>query len=153
SETIIVKDAKSPDRLLDETSVFLHRSESALSAPQRQMIEELQEKMPELQGRRILIVDDDIRNIFALSSALEQYDVTVQYAENGRDGFEMLKKMPAVDVVLMDIMMPELDGYEVMRRIRADSTWKDLPIIALTAKAMRADRDKCIEAGASDYIS
>jgi signal transduction histidine kinase/DNA-binding response OmpR family regulator/HAMP domain-containing protein len=153
SETIILKDVKSPERLLDETALYLHRSESELTDPQKKMISLLHEGVPELAGRKILVVDDDIRNIFALTAALERYNVTVQYAENGRDGLDLLGKTPDVDVVLMDIMMPELDGYEVMRRIRQKEEWKELPIIALTAKAMRSDRDKCIQAGASDYIS
>jgi CheY-like chemotaxis protein/signal transduction histidine kinase/HAMP domain-containing protein len=153
SETIILKDVKSPERLLDETALYLHRSEAELTAPQKQMISQLHEGVPELAGRKVLVVDDDIRNIFAITAALERYNVTVQYAENGRDGLELLKKTPDVDVVLMDIMMPELDGYEVMRLIRKEEAWKQLPIIALTAKAMRSDRDKCIQAGASDYIS
>jgi HAMP domain-containing protein/CheY-like chemotaxis protein/signal transduction histidine kinase len=153
SETIILKDVKSPERLLDETALYLHRSENELTAPQRAMISQLHQGVPELAGRKILVVDDDIRNIFAITAALERYNVTVQYAENGKDGLELLKKTPDVDVVLMDIMMPELDGYEVMRLIRQEEAWKQLPIIALTAKAMRSDRDKCIQAGASDYIS
>jgi CheY-like chemotaxis protein len=153
SETIIIKDVKSPERLLDETALYLHRSQAELSEPQRRMITQLHQGVPELSGRKILVVDDDIRNIFAITAALERYNVTVQYAENGRDGLELLKKTPDVDVVLMDIMMPELDGYEVMKLIRKEDAWKDLPIIALTAKAMRSDRDKCIQAGASDYIS
>ena len=121
--------------------------------PQKRMLTQLHQGVPELSGRKILVVDDDIRNIFAITAALERYNVTVQYAENGKDGLELLKKTPDVDVVLMDIMMPELDGYEVMKLIRKEDAWKDLPIIALTAKAMRSDRDKCIQAGASDYIS
>jgi CheY-like chemotaxis protein len=153
AETIILKDVKSPERLLDETALYLHRSEAELTAPQKRMLAELHQGVPELSGRKVLVVDDDIRNIFALTAALERYNVTVQYAENGKDGLELLKKTPDVDVVLMDIMMPELDGYEVMRLIRQEEEWKQLPIIALTAKAMRSDRDKCIQAGASDYIS
>jgi CheY-like chemotaxis protein/GAF domain-containing protein len=153
AETIILKDVKSPERLLDETALYLHRSEAELTAPQKRMLADLHQGVPELSGRKVLVVDDDIRNIFALTAALERYNVTVQYAENGKDGLELLKKTPDVDVVLMDIMMPELDGYEVMRLIRQEEEWKELPIIALTAKAMRSDRDKCIQAGASDYIS
>jgi hypothetical protein len=98
-------------------------------------------------------VDDDIRNIFALTSVLEQHDMEVLYAENGKDGIRMLEEMPGVDVVLMDVMMPEMDGYEAMRQVRDLPRFKDLPIIALTAKAMKGDREKCIEAGASDYIT
>ncbi|HEX2572713.1 MAG TPA: response regulator, partial [Polyangia bacterium] len=153
SETIIIKDVKSPERLLHETSLYLHRSEEELLEPQRKMLQELHKKMPEFSGHKVLVVDDDVRNIFAISSALERYGMTVVYAENGRDGLEMLHKVADIDVVLMDIMMPELDGYEVMRRIRAEQAFQRLPIIALTAKAMRSDRDKCIQAGASDYIA
>jgi CheY-like chemotaxis protein len=109
--------------------------------------------VPELEGAKILVVDDDVRNIFAITSALEAHHANVLYAENGRDGLAMLEKTPDVDAVLMDIMMPEMDGYEVMKRIRAQVRFKQLPIIAVTAKAMRADREKCIQAGATDYIA
>jgi CheY-like chemotaxis protein/signal transduction histidine kinase len=153
AETIIIKDVKSPDRLLDETALFLHRVESNLPAEKRKMLEQLHQHDPALSGRRALIVDDDIRNIFALTSVLEQHDVEVFYAENGRDGLQMLADVQNVDVVLMDVMMPEMDGYEAMRQIRARRDLRDLPIIALTAKAMKGDREKCIEAGASDYIT
>jgi len=153
AETIIIKDVKSPDRLLDETALFLHRVESNLPAEKRKMLEQLHQHDPALSGRRALIVDDDIRNIFALTSVLEQHDVEVFYAENGKDGLKMLEDIPGIDVVLMDVMMPEMDGYEAMRRIRDKKTMKNLPIIALTAKAMKGDREKCVEAGASDYIT
>jgi len=108
---------------------------------------------PRLEGKKVLIVDDDIRNIFALTSVLERQKMQVVYAENGKDGIEMLKKTPAIDGVLMDIMMPEMDGYEAMRAIREISKFKSVPIIAVTAKAMTGDRQKCLEAGASDYIT
>ena len=153
AETIIIKDVKSPDRLLDETALFLHRVESNLPAEKRKLLEQLHQHDPTLTGRRALVVDDDIRNIFALTSVLEQHDVEVFYAENGRDGLRMLEEIPDIDVVLMDVMMPEMDGYEAMRRIRETKSTRDLPIIALTAKAMKGDREKCIEAGASDYIT
>jgi CheY-like chemotaxis protein/GAF domain-containing protein/HAMP domain-containing protein len=153
AETIIIKDVKSPDRLLDETALFLHRVESNLPAEKRKLLEQLHQHDPTLAGRRALVVDDDIRNIFALTSVLEQHDVEVFYAENGRDGLKMLEETPDIDVVLMDVMMPEMDGYEAMRRIREKKSTRDLPIIALTAKAMKGDREKCIEAGASDYIT
>jgi CheY-like chemotaxis protein len=152
AETIIIKDVKSPDRLLDETALFLHRVESNLPDEKRKMLEKLHQHDPALAGRKALIVDDDIRNIFALTSVLEQHDVEVFYAENGRDGLTMLETS-GVDVVLMDVMMPEMDGYEAMRRIREEKRFRDLPIIALTAKAMKGDREKCIEAGASDYVT
>jgi HAMP domain-containing protein/CheY-like chemotaxis protein/signal transduction histidine kinase len=153
AETIIIKDVKSLDRLLDETALFLHRVEGNLPEPKRRMLERLHATDPALAGRTVLVVDDDIRNIFALTSILEQYGMEVTYAENGRDGIEMLKTTPAIDAVLMDVMMPEMDGYQAMREIRTQRKFKSLPIIALTAKAMKGDRDKCIEAGASDYIT
>jgi CheY-like chemotaxis protein len=153
AETIIVKDVKSPDRLLDETALFLHRVESNLPPEKRQMLEQLHSSDQSLAGAKALIVDDDIRNIFALTSVLERHHMEVLYAENGRDGIEMLQKTPAIDVVLMDVMMPEMDGYEATRRIRELRQFKDLPIIALTAKAMKGDREKCIAAGASDYVT
>jgi CheY-like chemotaxis protein len=108
---------------------------------------------PVLAGKRVLIVDDDVRNIFALSSTLESYQMEVFYAEDGREGIKLLRETPGIDVVLMDIMMPAMDGYETMQAIRKMERFASLPIIALTAKAMKADRDKCIEAGASDYIA
>ena len=153
AETIIIKDVKSPDRLLDETALFLHRVESNLPDDKRKILENLHQHDPALAGRKALIVDDDIRNIFALTSVLEQHDVEVFYAENGRDGLKMLEEIAGIDVVLMDVMMPEMDGYEAMHRIRAQKRFRGLPIIALTAKAMKGDREKCIEAGASDYIT
>jgi CheY-like chemotaxis protein len=153
AETIIIKDVKSPDRLLDETALFLHRVESSLPAEKRRMLEHLHQHDPALTGRKALIVDDDIRNIFALTSVLEQHGVEVHYAENGKDGLAALDEVAGIDVVLMDVMMPEMDGYEAMRRIREKKQMRSLPIIALTAKAMKGDREKCIEAGASDYVT
>jgi HAMP domain-containing protein/CheY-like chemotaxis protein/signal transduction histidine kinase len=152
AETIIVKDARSPERLLDETALFLHRVESELPEPKRRMLRELHRSDPVLERKKVLIVDDDMRNIFALTSALERYGMDTAYAENGRDGIDILKSSADVDVVLMDIMMPEMDGFETIRNIRSDSRFEKLPIIALTAKAMIGDRERCIEAGASDYI-
>jgi HAMP domain-containing protein/CheY-like chemotaxis protein/signal transduction histidine kinase len=153
ADAIVVKEANSPERLLAETSLFLHRVESNLPEPKRRMLEQLLRRDPVLTGKKVLIVDDDVRNIFALTSALESYNMEVLRAENGREGIELLRQNPDTDVVLMDIMMPEMDGYETMYAIRQQEEFKQLPIIALTAKAMKADRDKCIEAGASDYIS
>ena len=117
------------------------------------MIERLHSADPVFQGRKVLIIDDDVRNVFALTSVLEGRGMEVRFAENGREGIEALTRDPEVDVVLMDIMMPEMDGYETMRAIRKLDSFRSLPIIALTAKAMRGDREKCIEAGASDYIA
>jgi HAMP domain-containing protein/CheY-like chemotaxis protein/signal transduction histidine kinase len=152
AETIIVKDVRSPERLLDEVSMYLHRRYADMPEAQRRMLERLHQSIPVLAGKTILVVDDDVRNIFAISSALERYSARVLFADNGKDGLELLEQHP-VDAVLMDIMMPEMDGYEVMRRIRAQPRFADLPIIAVTAKAMRADREKCLLAGASDYIA
>ncbi|HVR03846.1 MAG TPA: response regulator, partial [Polyangia bacterium] len=153
TESIIVKDVKSPERLLDETALFLHRVEDAMPEPKRRLLQQLHHKDPVLAGRRVLVVDDDLRNIFAITSALERQDMIVTYAENGKDGLSALEKSDGVDVVLTDIMMPEMDGFEVMRAIREQDRFRDLPIIALTAKAMKSDRQKCLEAGASDYIA
>jgi len=113
----------------------------------------LHQSDPALAGKKVLIVDDDVRNIFALTSLLEQYDMDVVFAENGREGIRTLQNNPNVNIVLMDVMMPELDGYETTRLIRQQDQFRSLPIIALTAKAMQGDREKCIEAGASDYIT
>jgi HAMP domain-containing protein/CheY-like chemotaxis protein/signal transduction histidine kinase len=153
AEAIIVKDARSPERLLDETALFLHRVEANLPEEKRQILEQLHESDPVLAGKKALIVDDDMRNIYALTSLLERHKMNVLYAESGADGIEQLKNNPDIDVVLMDVMMPEMDGYEAMRRVRSMEEYKNLPMIALTAKAMKGDREKCMEAGASDYIT
>ncbi|AFY46865.1 signal transduction histidine kinase [Nostoc sp. PCC 7524] len=153
AETIIIKDVRSPERLLDETALFLHRVQANLPASQRQIIEQLHSQDDLLAGKKVLIVDDDVRNIFALTSMLERYQMQVIYAENGREGLQLLESQPDIDVVLMDIMMPEMDGYETMQLIRLQEQFQSLPMIALTAKAMPGDRDQCIAAGASDYIA
>jgi HAMP domain-containing protein/CheY-like chemotaxis protein/signal transduction histidine kinase len=153
ADAIVVKEANSPERLLAETAMFLHRIEADLPESKRRMIAQVMRQDPVLTGKKVLIVDDDVRNIFALSSTLESYQMDVLYAEDGREGIKLLQQTPDIDVVLMDIMMPEMDGYETMQAIRKLDNFATLPIIALTAKAMKADRDKCIEAGASDYIS
>jgi CheY-like chemotaxis protein len=153
AETIIVKDVRSPERLLDETALFLHRVESRLPADQRRMIEQLHTADAVFQGKKVLIVDDDVRNVFALTSALESRGMEVLYAENGADGIAVLEARPDTDLVLMDIMMPGMDGYETTRAIRKLPKYRQLPIIALTAKAMKGDREKSIAAGASDYIT
>ncbi|AVH69038.1 HAMP domain-containing protein [Nostoc sp. 'Lobaria pulmonaria (5183) cyanobiont'] len=153
AETIIIKDVRSPERLLDETALFLHRVQANLPEPKRQILEQLHSQDYLLTGKKALIVDDDMRNIFALTSMLERYQIEVIYAENGREGINLLENTPDIDVVLMDVMMPEMDGYETTRVIRQNDRFKSLPIIALTAKAMLGDREKCIEAGASDYIT
>jgi HAMP domain-containing protein/CheY-like chemotaxis protein len=153
ADTIVVKDASSPERLLDETSLFLHRIERKLPKEKRRMLEQLHSAEEVFKEKKILIVDDDVRNVFALTSILEAHGMDVLYAENGRDGVEVLRENPEVDLVLMDIMMPEMDGYETIRAIREDDQYKQLPIISLTAKAMKGDREKSIASGASDYIT
>jgi signal transduction histidine kinase/HAMP domain-containing protein/CheY-like chemotaxis protein len=153
SQNAVLRDARSPERLLDDVCLFLHRPLSALSEEKRQVLQRLHEDDSALAGKRVLIVDDDIRNIFAMTSILEPHQMQIISAENGKDAIAMLQKTPEIDVVLMDIMMPDMDGYDTMRTIRRLSRFRSLPIIALTAKAMKGDREKCIEAGASDYIS
>jgi HAMP domain-containing protein/CheY-like chemotaxis protein len=153
TDTIIVKDVRSPERLLDETALFLHRVEAKLPNAKRQMLRRLSESDPALAGRRVLLVDDDARNLFAITTILEQHEMAVAYAENGQQALDKLANNGQFDIVLMDIMMPEMDGYEATRRIRAQPQHAKLPIIALTAKAMQGDREKCIQAGASDYIT
>ncbi len=149
----IVKEVRTPERLLDETALFLHRVVSKLPEERRQMLEKLYLSADSLTGKKVLVVDDDVRNIFALTAVLERHKMAVLSAENGRDALEELGKNPDVNIVLMDIMMPEMDGYEAMRQIRQMKQFESMPMIALTAKAMKGDREKCIEAGASDYLS
>lgn len=153
AKTIVLKDARSPERLLNETALFLHRSYTSLSKNQQQIIDQIHIDDHTLSGKHVLIVDDDIRNIFALSSVLEKQEMVVMHAENGKTGIKLLKENPQIEIVLMDIMMPEMDGYDTMKAIRKIPEFKTLPIITLTAKAMKGDRDKCIAAGASDYIT
>ena len=141
------------ERLLDETALFLHRVEANLPERKQRVLRRLAKNDPQLAERKVLVVDDDLRNIFALTSLLEGHKMNVIYAENGKRALAKLEENPNIDVVLMDIMMPEMDGYEAMRRIRERAEWKELPVIALTAKAMKGDREKCLEAGASDYIT
>ncbi|RED30451.1 response regulator [Paenibacillus sp. VMFN-D1] len=152
TESIIIKDVKSPERLLDETTLFLHRVEANLPEDKRQILQKLHNREALFEGKKILLVDDDIRNVFALSSVLENYGMEVTFAENGREAIDILTGGQPFDLVLMDMMMPEMDGYEAMRQIRQMPQFHKLPIIALTAKAMKEDRSKCIEAGASDYV-
>ncbi|MNM20534.1 Autoinducer 2 sensor kinase/phosphatase LuxQ [compost metagenome] len=152
AESIIIKDVRSPERLLDETTLFLHRVEANLPEDKRKILRKLHNKEELFVGKKIMLVDDDIRNVFALSSVLEGYQMEVRFAENGREALETLKENPDIDLVLMDMMMPEMDGYEAMRKIREMPQFAKLPVIALTAKAMKEDRFKCIEAGASDYM-
>ena len=153
AESVVVKDVQSPERLLDETSLFLHLVTGELSPAKQQMLERLHQSDEALRSKKVLVVDDDVRNIFALTSLLEQHGVRVISAETGKDAISLLNEDEAIDAVLMDIMMPEMDGYETMRRIRKDPKHRLLPILALTAKAMKGDREKCLAAGASDYIA
>jgi len=153
SKSIVLKDVQSPERLFDETSLFLHRIISDLPEGKRKMLERLHGSSEVLRGRKVLVVDDDARNIFALTTVLENQEMEVLSATNGRQAIECIQSTPDLSVVLMDIMMPEMDGYQTMREIRKDATLRNLPILALTAKAMKGDREKCLEAGASDYIA
>jgi CheY-like chemotaxis protein len=153
AKSIVVKDVRSPERLFDETALFLHRVIDDLPEPKRKMIECLHDSTEALRGRKVLVVDDDARNIFALTTVLESQDMEVLSATNGRQAIESIRHTPDLGVVLMDIMMPEMDGYETMREIRKEQSLRTLPILALTAKAMKGDREKCLAAGASDYIA
>jgi len=153
AESIIIKNVKSPERLLDETALFLHRVEETLPEEKKRILQRLHSSEAVFAGKKVLLVDDDIRNVFALSNLLEGYNMKVLFAETGRQALSILEKEPDLDLVLMDIMMPEMDGYEAMKEIRSMPQFDNLPIIALTAKAMRDDREKCIRAGASDYIT
>jgi len=153
AQTIIIKDVRSPERLIDETALFLHRVQESLPESAREMLRSIPGPDPALAGKRVLVVDDDVRNIFAITTLLEEHAMVVDYAENGHEALAKLSGEDVFDVVLMDIMMPGMDGYEASRRIRDMPRHAKLPIIALTAKAMKGDRDKCILAGASDYIT
>jgi len=158
SSSIIIKDARSPERLLDEVTLFLHQVESKLPPERQRMLKYARSRDSALEGRRVLVVEDDVRNVFALSSVLEPTGAKVQIARNGKEALDALSRSledpaAAVDLVLMDIMMPDMDGYETMRRIRAIEKYRDLPILALTAKAMKDDQEKCLAAGANDYIA
>ncbi len=158
SKSIIIKGAKSPERLLDEVSLFLHQVVSEMAPDKQKMIEKARNRDAVLEGRRILIVEDDIRNVYALTSILEPHGVQVQIARNGREALELMEKTKssaatAIDLVLMDVMMPEMDGLTATRALRKEREWKKLPIIMLTAKAMRDDQERCLEAGANDYMA
>jgi CheY-like chemotaxis protein/signal transduction histidine kinase/HAMP domain-containing protein len=153
ARSVVVKGVESPERLLDETALFLHRVVSELPAEKQRMLDQLHSSDDDLEGKKVLVVDDDIRNIFALSSVLERRGMMVLTADTGRQAIVTLEATPEVAIVLMDIMMPETDGYETLQIIRQNSLFRRLPIIALTAKAMKGDREKCLEAGASDYLA
>lgn len=153
ARSVVVKDVESPERLLDETALFLHRVVSDLPPEKQRMLERLHGSDEALVGRKVLVVDDDVRNIFALSSVLERRGMTVLTAGTGREAINLLESTDDIAIVLMDIMMPEMDGYETMQVIRQNAEFRRLPIIALTAKAMKGDREKCLEAGASEYMA
>jgi CheY-like chemotaxis protein len=150
---VVVKGVESPERLLDETALFLHRVVKDLPPEKQRMLERLYSSDEDLLGKTVLLVDDDARNIFALSSVLERRGMKVLTATTGNEAISLLDSTPEVAIVLMDIMMPEMDGYQTMQVIRGNSDFRRLPIIALTAKAMKGDREKCLEAGASDYLA
>jgi CheY-like chemotaxis protein len=153
ARSVVVKGVESPERLLDETALFLHRVVEDLPVEKQRMLERLHGSDDALVGKKVLVVDDDVRNIFALSSVLERRGMSVLTAGTGRQAIELLESTPDVAIVLMDIMMPEMDGYETTQVIRQKSSLRRLPIIALTAKAMKGDREKCLEAGASEYLA
>ncbi|WP_457445952.1 HAMP domain-containing protein [Roseateles sp. P5_E4] len=153
AKSVVLKDVQSPERLLDETALFLHRVVTELPQGKQEILHKLHGAAEMLHGRRVLVVDDDARNIFALTTLLENQEMQVLTATSGRAAVEIIQHTPDLDLVLMDIMMPDMDGYETMREIRSHAEFRNLPILALTAKAMKGDREKCLEAGASDYIS
>jgi HAMP domain-containing protein/CheY-like chemotaxis protein/signal transduction histidine kinase len=153
ARSVVLKDVESPERLLDETALFLHRVVADLPPAKQQMLDRLHRSDDALAGRKVLVVDDDVRNIFALSSVLERRGMTVLSAGTGREAIETIESTPDLAIVLMDIMMPEMDGYETMQVIRQNPALRRLPIVALTAKAMKGDRERCLEAGASEYLA
>jgi HAMP domain-containing protein/CheY-like chemotaxis protein/signal transduction histidine kinase len=153
AKSIVLKDVQSPERLLDETSLFLHRVVTDLPVEKQNLLARVHNSTAVLRGRKALVVDDDARNIFALTTLLESQDMNVVSATNGRQAIELLQNSSDTDIVLMDIMMPEMDGFQTTREIRNDARFRTLPILALTAKAMKGDREKCLDAGASDYIA
>jgi CheY-like chemotaxis protein len=153
ARSIVVKGVESPERLLDETSLFLHRVITELPPEKQRMLERLNSSDEDLVGQTALLVDDDARNIFALSSVLERRGMKVLTATTGAEAIQLVESSPEIAIVLMDIMMPQMDGYQTMGIIRENPAFRRLPIIALTAKAMKGDREKCLEAGASDYLA
>jgi CheY-like chemotaxis protein len=153
ADACTLRQVNSPDRLLDLMVLFTHRTVRQLAEDKRQMLVDLHDSDRILTAKKVLIVDDDMRNIFALATVLEEHAMETISADNGRDAIRILQTEPGIDIVLMDIMMPEMDGMETIRQIRRDPKLKNLPIVAVTAKAMKGDREKCIEAGAWDYLS
>ncbi len=153
SDEIPIKAVSSPERLLDEATLFLHQIEAKLPVNKRDMLHMVHDKEAILKYKKVLIVDDDVRNIYALATVLEECDMEAICSVNGQEGLDELKQHDDIAIILMDIMMPEMDGYEAMREIRKQPKYRKLPIIALTAKAMKDDKAKCIEAGANDYLT
>jgi hypothetical protein len=153
ARTVVIKGVESPERLLDETALFLHRVVADLPAHKQQMLERLHQSDEDLRNKKVLVVDDDVRNIFALGSVLERHGMAVITAQTGHEAIACLEKSSEISIVLMDIMMPEMDGYQTMQLIRKEPSLRRLPIVALTAKAMKGDREKCLDAGASDYLA
>jgi CheY-like chemotaxis protein len=157
SRSVVIKGARSPERLLDEVTLFIHRVEASLPREQQRLLREARNRDAVLEGRRVLLVEDDVRNVFALTSVLEAKGADLEVARNGREALDALARRAdgglPVDLVLMDVMMPVMDGLTAIREIRTQAAWRKLPIIALTAKAMPEDRESCLAAGASDYIS
>jgi CheY-like chemotaxis protein len=153
SRSIIIKGARSPERLLDEVTLFLHKVESQLSHERQKMLKTARSRDKVFEGRKVLLVDDDVRNIFALTSALEHKGAVVVIGRNGREAIDRLNEVEDIDLVLMDVMMPEMDGFEATLEIRKDPRWRKLPIIAVTAKAMKDDQERCLQAGANDYLA
>jgi CheY-like chemotaxis protein len=152
-DALTITTPPSLERLVDQVALFLHRADVELPPGLRRSLERVRDGEQVFVGKRILIVDDDVRNVFALASALEQHGIDVLYADNGESGLDALRREPEIDLVLMDVMMPGMDGYTAMREIRKMPTFRDLPVIALTAKAMPGDRDNSLTAGASDYVT
>jgi len=150
---VVIKGVESPERLLDETALFLHRVVSDLPPAKQRMLSKLHRSDEDLRGQKVLIVDDDVRNIFALGSVLERHGMGVATAQTGKEALALLERTPDIAIVLMDIMMPEMDGYQTTQLIRKQPSLRRLPIVALTAKAMKGDREKCLQAGASDYLA
>ena len=153
SRSIIIKGARSPERLLDEVTLFLHKVESDMPPERQKMLKSVRSREKAFEGRKILVVDDDVRNVFALTSALEQKGALIEIARNGHEAIAQLQQVGDIDLVLMDIMMPEMDGFTAMQEIRKDARFAKLPIIAVTAKAMKDDQDRCLSSGANDYLA
>jgi CheY-like chemotaxis protein len=153
SSSIVIKGARSPERLLDEVTLFLHQVERDLPPERQKILRQVRHREQIFEGRTVLVVDDDVRNIFALTRVLEQKGAKVEVGRNGHQALEVLSRGQPVDIVLMDIMMPEMDGYEAIRRIRQQPKFAKLPIVAVTARAMRDDQERCLQAGANDYLA